>query len=193
MDSRFLQQKENSMRKLERAKKKGEVDSKILPLLDFINSLPDFYTTSSCSGRICLLHDVGSKRDNDWLGKWHREVEFDEVITALEEIPDNGLIWFKYEPAILHMVARELDGATEILRIARNSGFKRAGIMALKEGRNMVEICSTERVDAPLVWDGLLLVDREYIGYLIELANKQFEKGRGRLKRLENALLNELS
>ncbi len=65
--------------------------------------------------------------------------------------------------------------------------------MTLKEGRNMVEICSTERIDTPLVRDGILLVDREYIRYLIELANKQFEKGRGRLKRLENALLNELS
>jgi len=45
------------MRKLERAKKNEEVDPEILSLLDFINSLPDFYTTSSCSGRICLLHD----------------------------------------------------------------------------------------------------------------------------------------
>jgi len=181
------------MRKLEKAKKNREVDSEIFSLLNFINSMPDFYTTSSCSGRICLLHDVGSKRDDDWLGKWHRQVKFDEVIMALEKIPEKGIVWFKYEPSILHMVARELDGAAEILRIARNFGFKRAGIMALKEGRYMIEICSTERVDTPLAQNGLFLVDKEYIRYLVKLANKQFEKGRKRLKRLETAFLNELS
>lgn len=181
------------MRKLEEAKKNGEVDPEILSLLNFLNSLQDFYTTSSCSGRICLLHDVGSKRDDDWLGKWHRQIEFDEITEALEKIPADGLIWFKYEPTILHMVARELDGAATILRIARNFGFKRVGIMALKEGRHTVEICSTESLDVPLVQDGGFLVDKEYIRYLVKLANKQFEKGKKRLKRLEKGFREGLS
>lgn len=173
------------MGKLEEAKKDGEVDVEIIPLLDLINSLEDFYTTSSCFGRISLLHDVGSKRDDDWLGKWHRRVEFDEVVDALGKIPENGIVWFKYEPAILHLVARDLEGAAEILRIVRNFGFKKAGIMALKDERNMVEICSTERIDVPLAEHGRLLVDMTYIRYLIKLANKQFERGRKRLKMLE--------
>lgn len=181
------------MRRLESAKERGEVDLDIIPLLDYLNSLSDYYTTSSCFGRISLLHDVGSKRDNGWLGKWHRLVESDEVIHALEKIPDRGIVWFKYEPAILHVVAMELEGAAKILRTARNSGFKRAGIMAVKDGRNMVEVCCTERIDAPLAHDGSLLVGSDYIKYLVKQANKQFEKGRKRLSRLEKAFRGSLS
>jgi tRNA wybutosine-synthesizing protein 3 len=181
------------MRKLEKAKKKGEVDPEIVSLLDYLNSLEDFYTTSSCAGRITLLHDVGSKRDNEWLGKWHRPVELEEVMEALKEMPGRGVVWFKYEPSILHIVARRLDGAGKILRTARNHGFKRVGVMALKKERYMIEICSTEKVDAPLAEDGRFLVDREYIKYLIDLADKQFKEGREKLGRLEEGFREDLS
>ena len=34
--------------------KKGDLDTKIIPLLNKFNSLPDYYTTSSCSGRVYI-------------------------------------------------------------------------------------------------------------------------------------------
>ncbi len=193
MNSKFLQQRGNSMKKLEEAEENNEVDQEILPLLNLINSLKDFYTTSSCYGRISLLHDVGSKKDSGWVGKWHREVEFGEVLLALEKKPDDGIVWLKYEPAILHVVARDPEGAIKILTAARNTGFKKVGIIAMKKDRNMIEVCSTERMDVPIIQDGTLLVDTGYIKYLVETANKQFKKGNKKLKRLEKGLRETLS
>lgn len=38
--------------------RKGNVDGRIIELVDFINQLEDFFTTSSCSGRLALLSGV---------------------------------------------------------------------------------------------------------------------------------------
>jgi tRNA wybutosine-synthesizing protein 3 len=38
--------------------RKGSVDEPIKELVDFINSLESYFTTSSCSGRIVVLADT---------------------------------------------------------------------------------------------------------------------------------------
>lgn len=38
--------------------RKGSVDEPIVELVDFINSLDNYFTTSSCSGRIVVLADT---------------------------------------------------------------------------------------------------------------------------------------
>lgn len=188
MNSIFQSQKKIAMKRLQEAKENGEVDSAMLQLLDHVNSLRDFYTTSSCAGRISLFHDLGSKREDDWLGKWHREVEFEEARNVMKELPSQGIVWFLHEPAIIHIVSREFDKAIDLLNIARESGFKKVGIQSCKEERILVEICSTERIDAPVVNDGKILVNEEYLKYLINLANGKFKKGQKKLKRLEKNL-----
>lgn len=180
------------MKRLESAKEKGGVDLDIIPLLDYINSLSDYYTTSSCAGRISLFHDVGSKKDSDWIGKWHRGVSFEEMMRAFEKRPSTGLVWFKYEPAILHIVAKDLEGASKLVNTARNSGFKKVGVIALKEDRYAVEVSSTERIEVPVAGDGRALVDEGYLRYLVGFANEQFRAGMNRFKRLEAAFLDEL-
>lgn len=169
------------MRRLERA----ELDKPIRSLLDFINSLPDFYTTSSCSGRISLLVDLGKKPLNYWLGKWHSPASFEEVKEALKRLPERGLVWFKVEPAILHVVARSLEKAKLVMKVARRAGYKRVGLQGLREGRFVVEICDTEQMSVPVAEEGKLVIDEEYLRYLIPLANEKFVKSLKKLKRLE--------
>ena len=41
--------------------RKGSVDEPIQDLVAFINSLPQYFTTSSCSGRILLFADIPSE------------------------------------------------------------------------------------------------------------------------------------
>jgi len=41
--------------------RKGSVDEKILPLVNLINSTDDFFTTSTCSGRIILFANVSQQ------------------------------------------------------------------------------------------------------------------------------------
>jgi tRNA wybutosine-synthesizing protein 3 len=38
--------------------RKGSVDEPISELVSYINSLSDFYTTSSCSGRLIIVQEV---------------------------------------------------------------------------------------------------------------------------------------
>ena len=46
--------------------RKGSVDEPIADLVDYLNSLEDFYTTSSCSGRLCVLQEVGCTITNPY-------------------------------------------------------------------------------------------------------------------------------
>ncbi len=181
---RFEKQKNNAMKRLNAALREKEVDKELIPMIEYVNSLNDYYTTSGCAGRISLLHDLGSKLDSEMIVKWHRKVENDEILRLIK--PVNGIVWFMYEPMIVHIVSRTAAGAKKVLEIGLSSGFKRTGIRAFKEERYMVEICSTERIDVPVVENKKRLVDDDYVRYLVGLANKKFVQGQKKLVRLES-------
>ena len=46
---------------------KGSIDAPIVQLVDFVNDLPDFVTTSSCSGRISVFRDENSTKGIQWI------------------------------------------------------------------------------------------------------------------------------
>ena len=58
--SDFEKQKVKSLSSIDNSKK-GSVDSRIIGLVDFINGSNDFFTTSSCSGRLAVISEVWSK------------------------------------------------------------------------------------------------------------------------------------
>lgn len=187
MGKKFVQQRSEAVNRYNMSLKAGDVDPELKSLLDFINSLEDFYTTSSCAGRIALFLYLGGKDNDRFLGKWHRKVSFEEVSCALEA--SKGTTWFRYEPMILHVVARTLEGAKKLLDISHGTGFKRAGIRGIKEERFMVEICSTEKIDTPVMRAGKMLVPEDYLKVLVEIANEKFDRGHEKLKRLEKDLM----
>ncbi len=189
---RFAQQKKFALKRLSQDRKEGKVDEGIFPLLNFFNSQESFYTTSSCSGRIVLFQDVGNKRDSSFIGKWHRKVEFSEVREKLKKLPAEGIIWLRCEPSILHVVAKNLEGARKLLRLSLATGYKRSGIRGFKEDRYLVEICSTERIETPLGEKGTLFVSEDYLDYLTKIANKKFQKSQQRLKKLGQILREKL-
>ena len=57
MSDVFDKQKEQSLKGLDHSKK-GSFDAPIHDLIVFINSQKNFFTTSSCSGRIHIFHEV---------------------------------------------------------------------------------------------------------------------------------------
>ncbi|MEA1924888.1 MAG: hypothetical protein U9M95_03370 [Candidatus Altiarchaeota archaeon] len=192
MSKRFVNQKRNAVERYNQARNLGDVDGEIIPLLEYINSLDDFYTTSSCSGRITLLLDLGSKRESRWLGKWHREITPKELIDCLQDVPSEGMVRFKYESPILHIAAKTIEKAKQILYIARESGYKRVGIQGLRKERYLVEVCDTERLDSPIAEKGCLLVDERYLKYITDFSNRSFRKGRKKLLHLESSMRKNL-
>ena len=179
---KFEQQKEKAVNGLKASIRVGDVDEALIPLLGKINSLEDVYTTSSCAGRISILQDVGGKGVNKFVGKWHDEANPEEILAAVK--PGKGTLWFMFEPPIIHVVARTLEHADSFMTKAREAGFKRSGIQSFKDERIVMEILSTERIDAPIAVEGKMLVSQEYVKFLVSTANKKFKESKKKIKKL---------
>ncbi len=179
-------QKRRALNDLALAERAGDLDVDLKPLLDAINSKAEYYTTSSCSGRIALMQDLGGKGEDRFIAKWHGTVGAEEVLEALR--PAEGNVWFRYEPPILHVMARTSEAASAFLQGARESGFKRSGIQSLKAGRILVEVVSTERIDAPVMAGGRIIADEGYVRQLAAESSVKYRAGQAKLERLSGKL-----
>ena len=187
-------------RALERLAERG-ADADIVEILERINRLENFFTTSSCSGRIVLLKipHAGSKREAEFIAKWHRPVSAAEVLLALENASMQGRnvgcsaasgetsgereeIWLIEQSPIIHVACRDLRSAEEMLKVAYASGFKYSNLKSLKHF--VVEILSTERMDVPLCECGRMLCTAEYIEFVVSRANFLLNRAKRKLKRL---------
>jgi len=166
--------------------KKGSVDKKIISLIGKINSKAEYYTTSSCSGRIMLMAEGKTKKDANWVFVSHDKITFLQLKTALKKIPKQTL-WFKFEPMILHVCCDSIESSKIILESAKSAGFKHSGIMAT-EKRIIVEIRGTDFISAPLAFSGKIAVSDLFLKKLINEANTKLKKNELKIKNLENKI-----
>ncbi|MFC1455085.1 hypothetical protein ACFLQI_03300 [Candidatus Undinarchaeota archaeon] len=183
-----MQSKKESMKKLEKALDGGKVDLEMLPVLEKINQIGDYHTTSSCSGRVNLFEvkGFGAKGTLNSLGKWHEGVAESEFLPAVDKHKANEL-WLKVEPPILHVVCSDFESAKKLLSAAYAAGFKHSSI---KSGGMsfMVEITSTERMELPLGKGGKVLVDEDYLKFVLKMSNEKLKKSKEKLKRFVKEL-----
>ncbi len=176
---------EQKKKALERLRIMG-ADEEVAEIIGALNRLDNFYTTSSCSGRVVLIciPEMGAKREAEFIGKWHRAVTKEEVSEAIKT-PKKGELWLISQSPILHVSCRGLEKAKTLLRIAIESGFKYSGIKAISKdnGKVMVEIMSTERMDVPLGKDNEIFCSDTYIAYIVQKANFMLTRGKSKLKR----------
>ncbi len=161
--------------------KKTTVDKEIIFLIDKINSLLEYYTTSSCAGRIVLI-TIPKKNRKDlskWLFSSHKKIKFSEL--PLTKFPKET-VYFRQEGLILHIACKDIESAQKIVDKAKFVGFKRSGIMATSK-RIIVEICSTEKLEAPICKNGKLIVSDEYLKFLIFEANKKMKQNEIKTKK----------
>ncbi|MGC9152493.1 MAG: tRNA(Phe) 7-((3-amino-3-carboxypropyl)-4-demethylwyosine(37)-N(4))-methyltransferase [Vulcanisaeta sp.] len=154
-------------------------------LLTFNKSLNDFYTTSSCSGRIALAkaprlsYSKGSGLFK-FVVKWHRPVTYGEVMNVLSNI-DSGDVWLLVRAPIIHFVARDIHGALMILRMAREAGFKHSGIYSVTHDGVVVEVQGEDRFEVPIIVNGRSLVSMDGMKRIIDIANETLMFGKFRL------------
>ena len=187
----FLQAKKQAIQKLTTAKLEEKVDNKILPMLDLINSLNQYYTTSSCAGRIVLLElpCIGDKKNASFLGKWHRPIQKEELSNAIEQAK-KGWIWFLAQSPILHVGAKDIYDADKLIKLSIKCGFKNTGIRSLGK-KIIIEICSTERLDSPIGKDGKLFCSGEYQDILVITGNEVLNRSQEKLDILRKELKKE--
>ncbi|KAL7996395.1 putative tRNA wybutosine-synthesizing protein [Plasmopara halstedii] len=199
----FAQLKRESLRKLqamEDKSPKGCIDEPILDMIKIINAHPDYVTSSSCSGRIAVFcGEAATTTDSEtnsnlitkggkWLLAEHATITFDQLVAGLHSLDGNSgnkMIIFKHEPFIMHVVCRELDSAKKLLQWGIACGFRESGIVlgnrkimcAIRTAANGLEIPlgrSAER----------LLVNEEYLRWIVNIANEKFEANKLKTDRL---------
>jgi len=181
--------REVAMRKYKLAKESGEVDIDIIPLLDKLNALEEYYTTSSCSGRIVIMEipEVGDKINSKFLGKWHRQVNVSEVKEAIASY-SSGNLYFLVQSAILHVVSKDINSAMKLIKIGKETGFKYSSIRVINDAGVLVELLSTEHLQIPLGTAGKLKVCSEDIAFFVTIANKLLARIKNKLSRLEEKI-----
>src|SRR3989339_790664 len=120
----YPQRKKDVLEKLDKSSV-GGWDEKIKDLCDKINSLENYYTTSSCSGRIIVMVDQDKK------GPGLFEFVSHDLVKELKKFKWKNLK-FKSEPPILHVACKTLEDAETFLIKAQNAGWKRSGIISLR-------------------------------------------------------------
>nr|XP_003411277.1 tRNA wybutosine-synthesizing protein 3 homolog [Loxodonta africana] len=175
--------------------RKGSVDEDVVDIVQLLNTRDQFFTTSSCSGRILLL-DGGvngfevQKQNCCWLLVTHKPCIKDDVIAALKKA--NGDAILKFEPFVLHVQCRQLKDAQLLHSAAVDSGFRNSGITVGKKGKTMMAVRSTHSLEVPLSHKGKLMVTEEYIDFLLNIANQKMEENKKRIERFYNCLQHAL-
>lgn len=186
MDS-FNQRKVDVLEKLDKSSKR-DWDKKIISLCNLINKSEKYYTTSSCAGRIVLMKDEEKKGEGLFLKVWHDKVDFEELKEELEKISSEDSVKFKTEPPIIHVACKDLESASRLLEEAKHIGFKRSGINAISKNI-ILELCSTEKLEFPIIKNKEILVDDKFLEIVVEKSNFLLEKGWEKLKKLEEFFL----
>ena len=164
----FSNDKKTFFEKLDKSKK-GEIDAKIIPLLNLLNQKKEHYTTSSCSGRVYLWKGTGKKNETEWLKVSHDFINKDFFSISSLAAAEKGLVWLRLEPLIAHVACKDLDSANKLLAVVRKL-YKKSCLLSLSS-KIIVEIRGSEFLDMPLYQDGKLLFSAEID--LVQLVNKK--------------------
>lgn len=189
----FLRRKKSVLSKMDKSSI-GKWDKKIIPLCDKINSSENYFTTSSCSGRIVLMIAQEKKSHNLFLVISHNLISFNWLKNNLNKIIKNKkLIKLKCEPPILHVVCRDLESASSLLEKAKSSGLKHSGIHYLgpkgvsSGGKNpILEINGDDRLEFPVIYKNKILIDDNFLKLIAKESNKKLKKSWKMIEKLEN-------
>jgi tRNA(Phe) wybutosine-synthesizing methylase Tyw3 len=96
-------------------------------------------------------------------------------------------IKFKLEPCILHVSCRTLEDAKKIYDKAKLAGWKKSGIIGMKNGTS-VELNGTDRLEFPVIRGNKVLVDDEFLKIIADESRKKLEKNWIKIKKLEGLI-----
>uniref|UniRef100_A0A3B3ZPL2 tRNA wybutosine-synthesizing protein 3 homolog n=1 Tax=Periophthalmus magnuspinnatus TaxID=409849 RepID=A0A3B3ZPL2_9GOBI len=181
-DREFERWKRQSEQRMDQSKK-GGVDEDIAGLVRLLNGTEQYFTTSSCSGRVILIDGVQSsdvqKQNCQWLFVSHQKCTTEQL--AVDRSSGDAVL--KFEPFVLHVQCRRLYDAQLLHSVAINSGFRNSGLTVGKTGKIISAIRSTHGLEVPLTHQGTLLVTPDYIHFLCQICNQKMEENLRRIHR----------
>lgn len=209
MIDRFLKRKKDILSKQDKSSK-GFWDKHIKNLCNKINSLENYYTTSSCSGRIVLMVDQEKKEGGLLIKVYHDLISFEQlkkdlnfIVNSLLQLPNHlpqektinnkrifleKNIKFKLESCALHVACRTLKDAQELYDKAKLSGWKKSGIIA-SSSRFMVELTSTEKLEFPIIRNKKILVSDGFLKIIVDYANEKLKRIWKKIEKFEDLMI----
>lgn len=187
MESNFITDKKKQLSRKDKSSI-GSWDKKIANLCNKINKKKNYYTTSSCAGRVVLLKYSDIKQENAFLFRTHDKVSFNEIKNNLEKITKeySGIIEFQQSCCILHIACLTLNDAQILVNKAKAAGWQRSGIIGGK--RNMIELHSTESMSFPIANNNKILVNEDFLKLIIEIANNKLSRTWNKINRLNKTI-----
>ncbi|XP_006813030.1 tRNA wybutosine-synthesizing protein 3 homolog [Saccoglossus kowalevskii] len=181
---RFDRRKESCLKSVDLSKK-GSIDEAIIDLVNYINQHEQYFTTSSCSGRISIFTEDSEssvrKKGCKWLYVTHGSADINGVKESVHDIEDDATL--KFEPFVLHVQCRTLEDARLLHQVAIESGFRNSGMSIGKSGKIIAAVRSTHGLEVPIAAKSKLIVSVQYIEYIIKLANQKLEENMARIDR----------
>jgi tRNA(Phe) wybutosine-synthesizing methylase Tyw3 len=155
--------------------------------VNFINRLPNYVTTSSCSGRISCYYSSSTK-GIEWKFVKHRTVQLEELNQTLLGLgQDERLLMLKCEPSIIHVLCKDLLAANKLHQLAFSCGYRESGIGIGK--KIMVAIRTTAfSLEVPLSLEAKTLVTDEGLKVLVDECNDRLIRNFSRIQRLLDGL-----
>ncbi|KAF9158284.1 hypothetical protein DFQ27_005994 [Actinomortierella ambigua] len=148
--------------------------------------------------------------NNEALDRWTIDTLFGPEasrVVTVDQDPAQGvqppnlalsqLVYFKFEPMILHIEASSLPAAKTFLNYSLFSGYRNSGILPSAK-RTMLAIRSTLKIDTPIAYvhrgtDRIqLMVTLPYLRGLLELSNDKFRMNVAQMQRFEQHLQHKL-
>uniref|UniRef100_A0A3B3ZNP4 tRNA wybutosine-synthesizing protein 3 homolog n=1 Tax=Periophthalmus magnuspinnatus TaxID=409849 RepID=A0A3B3ZNP4_9GOBI len=169
-DREFERWKRQSEQRMDQSKK-GGVDEDIAGLVRLLNGTEQYFTTSSCSGRVILIDGMNSEFCCVYI----------YILSAVDRSSGDAVL--KFEPFVLHVQCRRLYDAQLLHSVAINSGFRNSGLTVGKTGKIISAIRSTHGLEVPLTHQGTLLVTPDYIHFLCQICNQKMEENLRRIHR----------
>ncbi len=165
----FSNEKKNFLAKLDKSKK-GSIDERGIPLLNVVNALENYYTTSSCSGRVYLWRGSGKKNELEWLKMSHNP---------------KGLVWLRFESSIFHICCKDIKSANWLLDKVRMY-YKKSSILTASN-KIIVEIRGGEVIEMPFYVDGKMVFSGDLM-WLLKLINAKMNVMWDKIEKLQKAL-----
>lgn len=188
MIDKFQQRKKDVLSKKDKSHK-GKWDKYISKLCEKINVLDNYYTTSSCSGRVVLMIDQEKKEGGLLINIYHDLISFEQLKKDLDlALMKNKKVKFKMESCALHVACQNLKDAQNLYDKAKLAGWKKSGIIA-SNNRFVVELTNTDKLEFPIIQDKKILVDDKFLEIVVAEANRKLKRGWERIEKLRELII----
>ncbi len=177
----FEKRKKKAMEKLRQALTLNKVDAEVMPIINLLNSFPQWFTTSSCAGRLALLSKGGirSKYDAAFWFKTHDPGVFHQVKRRLPR-DFKGQLWLLVSPPMFHVAARTLKDALLLQQLARHARLGYTKIQSISPSI-IVEVLGTGNMAIPIGQDGQIFISSLHLERVLELAAKMLAEDQARM------------